>query len=243
MAIPTREATVLAARELAPDVRECVLAPVGTPLHFKPGQWISLHLPIGERSPLVRAYSLAEPESPTGELMLCFDRVAGGLGSGFLSTITTGQKLTFAGPFGRFTVPEPLPERLVLVARFTGIVPLRCILRSIFRDRGVIATAPEVLLVHGADRAEHLIYREEFAAWALRTRRFRYIATVPGGGPGLDARPEVDILGETLVSEGWGERQFIPMVSGLKAFVRPVRTFFTEELGFERRDVHCETYD
>lgn len=243
MSIPTQKARVTAVREIAPDVRECVLNPLSTPVHFQPGQWISTQLPIGERQPLVRAYSLAEPESASGELVLCFDHVTAGLGSGYLTAVTAGQELTIAGPFGNFTAPNPLPERLVLAARFTGVVPLRCLLRHIFRDEPASAAAPEILFVFGADRTEHLVYHDEFSALALRTPRFRYVATVPGGGGGLDGRPEVEILREALVAEGWGERRFVPMVSGLKAFVRPVRGFFMEELGFERRDVRCETYD
>lgn len=243
MSIPTQKARVVAVRGIAPEVWECVLAPLAAPIHFRPGQWISLHLPLGARPPLIRAYSLAEPESPSGELVLCFDHVANGLGSGYLSALAGGEELTVAGPFGHFGAPDPIPERLVLAGCFTGIVPLRCLLRHLFRDAPASTAAPEILLINGADRAEHLLYHEEFSALALRTPRLRYMATAPGGGPGLDARPEVDILREALVAEGWGERRFVPLVSGLKAFVRPVRAFFVEEMGFERRDVRCETYD
>jgi ferredoxin-NADP reductase len=243
MSIPTQKARVLAVREIAPEVRECVLHPLAAPIHFHPGQWVSLHLPLGERPPLIRAYSLAEPESPSGDLVLCFDQVTGGLGSGYLSAVAAGDEITLAGPFGHFGAPDPLPERLVLAARFTGVVPLHCLLQHLFRNESASAAAPEILLVHGADRADHLVYHEEFSALALRTPRLRYVPAVPGGGPGLDARSEVDILREALVADGWGERRFVPLVSGLKAFVRPVRAFFVEEMGFERREVHCETYD
>src|SRR5436305_486722 len=69
---------------LAPEVKEIVLRSPETPLAFEPGQWISLHLPVGEKPPLVRAYSLARPADPSGTLTLCFDRVPDGLGSGYL---------------------------------------------------------------------------------------------------------------------------------------------------------------
>jgi phenol hydroxylase P5 protein len=186
---------------------------------------------------------LAQPESPSGELTICFDRVEGGLGSGYLNTIEPGQEIVFAGPFGNFTAPDPLPERLVFVGRFTGIVPIRCMVHAICSHQRELALAPEILLVNSADRPENLLYHEEFGACALRSSRFRYIATVPGGGAGLDSRPETDILRDVLVGEGWGERLFVPMVSGLKALVYPVRDFFMEEFGLDRRDVRCESYD
>src|SRR5439155_10878377 len=122
MGEPTQRANVTRARMLSPPVRELVLMPLESKITFKAGQWVSLKLPVGERQPLTRAYSMAEPESSSGELVLVFDRVPGGLGSGYLSSIQEGDDLVLAGPYGNFTVPLPLTIDLVLVARFTGIV-------------------------------------------------------------------------------------------------------------------------
>lgn len=243
MAEPTLRAKLSATRELAPEVREIVLRPLAGRIHFAPGQWISVHLPIGKRPPLVRAYSLAEPESATGELVLTLDRVSGGRGSSFMSGLKPGDELTIAGPYGHFTAPDPLPARLVLVARFTGVVPIRCILRSILgdpRSGGPRPSIPEITLVYGAARSASLIFHEEFSDWDRRLPGFRYLPTVFDGSGGPESRPEVEILAEAL---GSGQRDFVPMVAGVKAMVRPVREFLTEHLGFERRAVRCETYD
>jgi phenol hydroxylase P5 protein len=234
-------------------VREYVLAPPAEPIHFLPGQWISIHLPIGERPPLVRAYSLAEPEAASGRLVLALDRVPGGLGSSYLDSLEPGQELTIAGPYGTFVTPDPLPARLVLVARFTGIVPIRCILRSILPDPTAppgegpdrqADTLPQVLLVHGADRPDDLIYHQEFIEWDRRLAGFRYYPSAfdGTGDEGIDHRPEVEILAEVL-GEAGRARDFLPMVAGLKAMVQPVRGFFVDVLGFERRAVRREAYD
>src|SRR5438876_7805917 len=111
---------------LAPEVKEIVLRAPETSVAFEPGQWVSLHLPVGEKPPLVRAYSLARPADPSGSLTLCFDRVPGGLGSGFLFERQVGEPITVAGALGHFKLPEPLETDLVFVARYTGIVPFRC---------------------------------------------------------------------------------------------------------------------
>src|SRR5436309_7743482 len=129
MGEPTQRAKVTRARMLSPTVRELVLLPLESKISFKPGQWVSLKLPVGERPPLTRAYSMAEPESSSGELVLAFDRVPGGLGSGYLSSVKERDELILTGPYGNFTVPRPLTVDLVLVARLTGLVPIRCVPR------------------------------------------------------------------------------------------------------------------
>lgn len=134
MVAPTQQAEVVAVRTLCPSVRELTLQPLQGRVSFRPGQWISLHLPVGQRPPLVRAYSLAEPEIPDGRLVLVLDRVAGGLGSGHLFTLKERDTVLLVGPYGKFCVPEPCTQDLVMVARFTGIVPVRCILRDFLRQ-------------------------------------------------------------------------------------------------------------
>ena len=127
----TQDTVVERVTTLSPDVRELTLRAPETPVRFRPGQWVSLHLPVGERPPLVRAYTLARPEDPSGVLTLSFDRVPGGLGSTYLFERQVGDAVTIGGVLGNFALPEPLEADLVWVARYTGIVPFRCMLLSI----------------------------------------------------------------------------------------------------------------
>jgi len=243
MADPTQRAAILRIRDLSPSVRELVLSPVERPIPFQPGQWISLKLPVGERPPLVRAYSMAEPEASTGHLVLALDRVPQGLGSGYLFTLTEQDEVLLAGPYGNFMPPDPLQKDLLLIARYTGIVPIRCILRHLFR------TTPthRVTLVYGAPSRTELIYHDEFVALSEAQASFRYLPTTWGAN---DDRPERDARtneehrteAELVRALSAGRTDFSPMICGLKAFVRPLRAYFME-LGFDRKDVRVETYD
>src|SRR5205823_97118 len=98
----TQETVVERVATLSPEVRELVLRRPETPLAYLPGQWVSLHLPVGDHPPLVRAYTLARPEERSGELTLCFDRVEGGLGSGYLFERRPGDPITVGGVLGNF---------------------------------------------------------------------------------------------------------------------------------------------
>ena len=70
MAELTQPATVLTIADLTPNVRQLVVIPKIQRVVFQPGQWVSLQLPVGAKPPLNRAYSMAEPPSPDGQLTL-----------------------------------------------------------------------------------------------------------------------------------------------------------------------------
>ena len=73
---------------------------------------------LRENPPLVRAYSLAAPPAASGELVLCLDRVPGGLGSEYLFGVREGDEIRFQGPQGNFVLPDPASEvRLAGVGR------------------------------------------------------------------------------------------------------------------------------
>ena len=132
MAEPIQPATVLSATDLTPHVRQLVIKPKTAKIAFEPGQWVSLQLPVGPKPPLTRAYSMADPSSPYGELTLVFDLVPHGLGSNYLHQVKSGDELTLSGPYGRFILPETLDRELILIGRYTGLVPMRCLLKQLF---------------------------------------------------------------------------------------------------------------
>ena len=98
----TQPATVLSITDLTPHVRQLVVLPKIQRVLFQPGQWVSLQLPIGAKPPLNRAYSMAEPPSPAGQLTLVFDRIPDGIGSSYLYGLKTGDELLLSGPYGNF---------------------------------------------------------------------------------------------------------------------------------------------
>lgn len=238
MAEPTQSAAVVSVRHLSPSVKEMVLAPLERKIAFKPGQWVSLKLPVGEQPPLNRAYSMAEPESASGHLVLAFDRVMHGLGSQYLFTLKEGDRVVLSGPYGHFVVPDPLTTDLLFIARYTGIVPIRCMLKHLF----AAPPSQQVTLVYSASSQTELIYHDEFADLASRHDGFRYVSRILGTdsrekGPG-ERPPEIEVLASLLGAR----RDILPMICGLKAFARSVRAYCIE-LGFERREVRVETYD
>ena len=217
---------VLGARLLSPEVRELTLEHPGGDFCYRAGQWISLHLPIGEKPPLVRAYTLASASREA--LHLCLDRYPDGLGSEYLFHLPVGERLQFDGPLGRFTMPESgLP--LLWIARYTGIVPFRAMLQ----ERRTSDRQAPVTLLYAADREEDLIYLDEFRERAVEDPTLRIETSLGSGPESLTPR-----LPELLAQQSGA----VPMVCGAGSFVRAIRDWFVER-GYERRAIRCESYD
>ncbi len=230
----TQAAAVLSVNDLTPHVRQLVLLPTVQNIAFQPGQWVSLKLPVGAKPPLNRAYSMAAPGTSSGELTLIFDRVPGGVGSNYLYTLKPGDGTQLSGPYGNFTLPTLCDRDLVLIARYTGLVPIRCMLKHLYAQRQTAT----ILLIAVAPAEEELLFHQELLMLAVTHPGFRYLPLVAAGGE----QQGVDLTLSMLRPLIEGVPKVIPMLCGTKDFVRPLRTYFVEA-GYDRKEVKTETYD
>lgn len=234
MAELTQPATVLSVTDLTPHVRQLVLQPKTQRILFQPGQWVSLQLPVGAKPPLNRAYSLAEPPSPSGQLALVFDRVPNGIGSSYLYGLNAGDELLLSGPYGNFVLPRSFDRDFLFVSRYTGLVPIHCMLKQLAASG---ALPRSVLITVGPAESEWL-YHDELLALAARYPSFRYMPMVVNGTNQEVVEATVKLLRPAVI----GKPKVMPLLSGLKGFVRPLRAYLVET-GYDRKEVKTETYD
>jgi len=234
MAELTQLARVLSVNNLTPHVRQLVLLPAVQNIAFQPGQWVSIRIPLAGKPPLNRAYSMAAPSTPTGELTLVFDRVPGGLGSTYLYTLKPGSEVQLSGPHGKFVLPGQLDRELIMIARYTGLVPIRCMLKRLYARR---QTAP-IMLIVVAPAEEELLFHQELLSLAVTHPGFRYLPLVAAGGE----QQGVDLTLSMLRPLIEGAPKVIPMLCGTKGFVRPLRAYLVG-MGYDRKEVKTETYD
>ena len=226
-----QQAHIIRVTDLTPHVREVVLLPEQN-ISYRPGQWISIKVPLHQKSPLNRAYSMAVPEQPSRQLFLVFDRVPGGTGSEYLYSLRPGDQVLLSGPYGKFLLPAQNQKALLLIGRYTGIVPIHCMVRALVSNKEPI----DLTVIQAAPVESELLYHEEFIGLRAARADFQYIPIISPSETELDRVME-------LVSKLMSDRHDIaPMICGIKQFVRPMRAFFVE-LGFDRRDVKIETYD
>jgi ferredoxin-NADP reductase len=234
MAELTQPATVLSVTDLTPHVRQLVVKPKTAKICFQPGQWVSLKLPVGPKPPLNRAYSMADPSSPYGELTLVFDRLPGGLGSNYLYQLQSGDEISLSGPYGNFILPQTLDRELVLIGRYTGLVPLRCLLKQVL----VSKIHTPVLLIAVAPSEEESLFHQEWLTIAMQQPSFRYLPLVAQNGEAEAVEKTLTMLTPMVM----GQAKAVPLLCGTKAFVRPLRAYFMEQ-GYDRKEVKVETYD
>ena len=228
----TWSATVLSATDLTPHVRQLIVLPKFQKLAFLPGQWVSLKLPLGPKPPLNRAYSMATPASASGELTLVFDRVPQGAGSNYLYQLKAGDPLLLSGPYGNFVLPRLLDREVLFVARYTGLVPIRCMLKALYATR----EASRALLIAVGPAENELLYHHELLSLAMTRASFRYLPLVAS-----TEESAVEFTISMLRPLVEGMPKVIPMLCGTKQFVRPLRNYFVEA-GYDRKDVKTEMY-
>ncbi|WP_454916560.1 2Fe-2S iron-sulfur cluster-binding protein [Xanthobacter sediminis] len=188
--IPVRDfvGEVVSLDNLTPDVKSVRLAVQGEGIDFQAGQYINLALPGVDGS---RAFSIASPPSDKTHVELQVRRVPGGAATGYIhDTLKLGDKLSFAGPQGRFLVRKSRGGPLLFLAGGTGVSSPRSMILDLLEE----GYEDRMILVHGVRTQADLYGREEFEELARRHPHFHY-------APALSLEPE---------ESGWtGARGFV----------------------------------
>jgi ferredoxin-NADP reductase len=220
-----REARLARVVEHAPDTRSLFLRlPPGERLEFRPGQFVSCLLPVGERPPLIRPYSVASSPDDD-ELELCLNLVPEGPGSHHLFRLMPGTVIRFTGPWGTFVLDRAPDAEAVFIADGTGIAPIRPMLRR------ALATARHRLhLLHGIDGPA--LYGDELTALA-RDQSILTVEHVPS------ARLRDEVVRRWIDADDERRRHFF--VCGVGDIVRTLRDLLRRG-GYERRAVQYEKW-
>lgn len=217
--------------EIAPETRayQLRLQPGGG-MTFRPGQFISLGLPLSDR-PLVRPYSLASDPANPELLEICLNLVPGGRGSAYLFGLEPGAGVDFTGPWGSFVVGDPPPERCVFIAQGTGVAAERPMIRALVRSD----PKPEVRLIHAAVDERQLLYGGEFEA----SLGADYIPLVEGENDGAHVALLDHVRRQYVEGDASRDRHFF--VCGIGDVVLRLRDLL-RSAGYERRAVHYEKW-
>ena len=148
-------------RETADAVSLVLEDPTGAPIAFAPGQFFTLHVPVGGEVHK-RAYSASSSALDRARVSVTVKRVADGRVSRHLvGHAHEGDAIDVLGPSGSFTpVAGQGPRLLVLVGGGSGITPLTSIARTL------LASEPEtrIALVYGNGGLEEVIFKDTLDA-------------------------------------------------------------------------------
>jgi ferredoxin-NADP reductase len=157
--------------------RYFIQLPATTRFDFKPGQFVTLDLPIHEKkNKRWRSYSIASAPNESNIIELVIELVNGGLGTTYLwEKVHMGDELKLRGPAGVFVLHESVARDCFMICTGTGIAPFRSMIQHIANTKN---TTNEIYLIVGARSKEELLYFNEMTALQTSMPNFHYIPTL-----------------------------------------------------------------
>lgn len=210
--------------------------PAAEPFVFKPGQFVTLDLPIHEKkNKRLRSYSIASAPDTTNLFELVIVLVEDGLGTNHLfRNVVVGDELVFRGPAGVFTMPEPVQHDLFLICTGTGIAPFRSMIHHIY-NHGI--PTKEIYLIYGTRTQQDLLYYKELVEFQDLLPRLHYLPVL--SREAWDGRRGYvhDVYRELCV--GKPDADF--MLCGWKNMIDDARHNL-QDMGYDKKQVHFELY-
>ncbi len=238
MALPWNKGIFSHIKQVTPNTRLFFIKLEGIEVFdFKPGQFVTLDLPIHERpARRWRSYSIASAPNGSSEIELVIVLLEGGAGSNYLfNNIKVGQEVPVRGPQGIFTLPEQIDRDLFFICTGTGIAPFRSMLLYI-RDNHIILHH-HIYLIFGTRRQEDLLYPEDMRQLEKDLKNFHYIPTLSrekwDGETGY-VHPIYERLAEN-------RRPIHFYLCGWKEMIREARERI-KAMGYDRKAIHQELY-
>jgi len=141
---------------------------------FKPGQFVTIDLPIHEKpNKRWRSYSIASWPDGTNVFELVIVMLEGGAGTHYLfNEVTVGSEVTLRGPQGVFVLPEIIDRDLFFICTGTGIAPFRSMSHHIFNYN---IPHGDIYLIFGCRKFSDALYKNELEDLGKKLERFHYM--------------------------------------------------------------------
>jgi ferredoxin-NADP reductase len=218
---------------------------------FKPGQFVTLDLPIHEKpNKRWRSYSIASWPDGTNVFELVIVLLEGGAGTTYLfNEVTIGSELTFRGAQGVFVLPDPIQTDLFFISTGTGIAPFRSMAHHIYNHN---IPHQDIYLIFGCRKFSDGLYREELEELERNLPGFHYIPTFSREAPGNNHRTGyVHNIYEEICNTNLTqaiEENTGPQLKPAKFYLCGWKNMIDEAkkrivaLGYDRKTIHQELY-
>jgi ferredoxin-NADP reductase len=238
---PWRTGVVIKVTEETPSTRRYwIQIPELESFDFKPGQFVTLDLPIHEKkNKRWRSYSIASSPDGTNVIELVIVLLEGGLGTTYLfNEVSVGSELTLRGPQGVFVLPEIIEKDLFFICTGTGIAPFRSMVQHINRYN---IAHKNIYLIFGCRYTVDCLYGQELKALESDLKNFYYLPTFSRESEEntLVRRGYVHSVYEEIVAKEKTVAQFY--LCGWKNMIDDAKQKIVE-LGYDRKDIHLELY-
>lgn len=235
---PWQKGIVTRIVQATPNTRRYWIQMPETPVFdFKPGQFVTLDLPIHEqKNKRWRSYSIASMPDGTNTIELVIVLVEDGVGTNYIfKEIQEGSEFTLRGPQGVFTLEEDdLASELIMICTGTGIAPFRSMMHYIKTHN---IAHKKVDLIFGTRTKADLLYPDEMKQLEEALPNFTYHPTLSredwDGHKGY-----VHNIYESLCA-GVPPKKFL--LCGWKVMIDEAKQRI-QAMGYDRKSIHQELY-
>lgn len=210
--------------------------PESVSFDFKPGQFVTLDLPIHEqKNKRWRSYSIASMPDGSNIIELVIVYVEGGAGTSyFFEEIKEGSELSLRGPQGMFVLPQVLDKDLFLICTGTGIAPFRSMVHYVHKHN---IPHHHIYLIFGTRTQADLLYFDELKQLEKELNHFHFIPTLSRenweGRKGY-----VHVVYEELCNDKQPARF---MLCGWRNMIDEAKQRLLD-MGYDKKDIHLELY-
>jgi ferredoxin-NADP reductase len=206
---------------------------------YKPGQFLTLDLPIGGQV-INRCYTISSAPTRGHLISITVKRVPGGIVSNWLhDTVKPGYELRAVGPLGDFTAFDHHAPKYLFLSGGSGITPLMSMART-YHD---LAQDRDITFVHSARSPADIIFRSELDLMARNLPRFsvaHVCETTDGERNWSGFRGRLNLPMLKLIAPDLMERTIF--TCGPEPYMAAVRAML-KEAGFDRTRYHEESFN
>lgn len=213
-------------------------SPTGALFAFKPGQFITLELPV-PGGPLHRTYTISSSPSRPTSLTITVKAQDASVGTRWmLDNLRPGMRLNATGPSGTFSYVNVPARKYLFISAGSGITPMMSMTTQLY-DEG---RDPDIVFVNCAKRPSEIVFRDRMEHMASRTTGIELTWVVERTDPyhpwtGFRGMMNQLILG--LVAPDYLEREVF--CCGPEPFMQAVREALYG-LGYDMDRYHQESF-
>ncbi|GAA4217576.1 ferredoxin-NADP reductase [Sagittula marina] len=139
-------------------------SPSGALFRYKPGQFVTLELPV-PGGPLFRTYTISSSPSRPTSLTITVKAQDGSLGTRWmLDHLRAGMRLNAKGPGGTFSNVNHPASKYLFISAGSGITPMMSMTTAMY-DAG---RDPDIVFINCARRPSEIIFRQRLEHMAAR---------------------------------------------------------------------------
>ncbi len=213
-------------------------APSGALFDFRPGQFLTLELPVPGGT-VHRTYTISSSPSRPRSISITVKAQPGSTGTRWmLDHLVPGVRLNVMGPAGLFSHVDLASEKYLFISAGSGITPMMSMTTWMF-DLG---TEPDIVFINCARRPSEIIFRQRLEHMASRVPGIdlHWVVEAPDRyAPWTGYRGQINQLMLGLMAPDYLEREVF--CCGPEPFMQAVREAL-QGLGYDMDRYHQESF-